>query len=142
MARYLEVELDKKDGAAIKWLIKYSLKNIIQLPRIEAFAKMLGSDTSITCVDLSDSNIDDDGVRALADILKNNTTVTDVILQHNRIGAKAASSLAAMLKANKAITGIDLHQNEIGAQELAEMLKTNTTITLFKPSDRQRQIGN
>jgi Ran GTPase-activating protein (RanGAP) involved in mRNA processing and transport len=75
------------------------------------------------------------GVAIIADALYGNTTLAELYLSNNRIGDTGIHILSQALSiSNWTLEWLDLHSNNItdeGAEYLAEMLKTNKTITLL-----------
>ncbi len=97
-----------------------------------------------TILDLSGNEITCEGVILLADALNNNLTIKELILYNNRIGDKGIRALALELSINNStLKKLNLGFNDItddGAQHLAQMLKTNRTLTHL--SLQQNHIGD
>jgi Ran GTPase-activating protein (RanGAP) involved in mRNA processing and transport len=65
--------------------------------------------SSLTMIDLSSNNIEDEGVAALAESLKENSTLEHLRLWDNKkIGVAGFKALSEMLEINKRITNVDL----------------------------------
>jgi Ran GTPase-activating protein (RanGAP) involved in mRNA processing and transport len=112
----------------------------------ESLASALGTNVSLTRLDLRSCQIRDAGAVSLAAVLKTHTSITDLNLDNNRIRAAGAMSLAAALQHNTTLTALalgthpfgldwehnkDLYQNRIdlnGAAELADVLKGRTPL--------------
>jgi len=86
-----------------------------------------------TRLDLTNNEITFEGVILLANALDNNSTLTELNLYNNRINDKGVRALAFELSINNStLKKLNLGFNEItddGAQHLAQMLKTNRTLT-------------
>ena len=81
-----------------------------------ALAEVLKANTELTSLSLRHDSMSDDGVRALADALKINTALTVLLLGFNSIGNEGAKALAGALEVNSALTLLDLDSNAIGAE--------------------------
>ena len=81
-----------------------------------ALAEVLKANTELTSLSLRHNSMSDDGVRALADALKINTALTVLLLGFNSIGNEGAKALAGALEVNSALTLLDLDSNAIGAE--------------------------
>jgi hypothetical protein len=81
-----------------------------------ALAEVLNTNTELTSLSLRHNSISDNGVRALADALKINTALTVLLLGFNSIGNEGARALAGALEVNSALTLLDLDSNAIGAE--------------------------
>jgi hypothetical protein len=95
-----------------------------------ALAEVLKANTELTSLSLRHNSMSDDGVRALADALKINTALTVLLLGFNSIGNEGAKALAGALEVNSALTLLDLDSNAIGA-EGASALKANSALVLL-----------
>ena len=86
-----------------------------------------------TLLDLTGNEITFEGATCLANALNNNSTLQELILYNNRLGDKGVRLLAFELSINNnTLKKLNLGFNEItddGAQHLAQMLKTNRTLT-------------
>lgn len=75
------------------------------------------------------------GVEALAKSLENNTSLTSLNLADDKIDDEAVRYIASAIERNTALTRLDLTDNEIeedGAQALLKALEKNFTLTTFK----------
>jgi len=81
-----------------------------------ALAEVLNTNTELTSLSLRHNSMSDNGVRALADALKINTALTVLLLGFNSIGNEGARALAGALEVNSALTLLDLDSNAIGAE--------------------------
>ncbi|KAL0240053.1 hypothetical protein GEMRC1_010160 [Eukaryota sp. GEM-RC1] len=94
--------------------------------------ELLKVNTTVTRVDIGESDYKAEGAIALAEALKVNTTVTSVVFHDNFIESEGATALAEALKVNNTLISIELSYNFIeseGAITLAEALKVNNTLT-------------
>ena len=86
-----------------------------------------------TILDLTGNEITSEGAVLLADVLNKNVTLKELILYNNRLDDKGVRCLAFELSINNStLKQLNLGFNEItdnGAQHLAQMLKTNRTLT-------------
>jgi len=99
---------------------------------IKAFAKALTKNTTLTELNLSDNEINDEGGKALAEALKTNKTLTTLIILKNFISNEGAIAFAEALKMNTTLIKIDLGENSIGVEgvkALEDALKINKTLT-------------
>jgi hypothetical protein len=76
-------------------------------------AEALAADTSVTVLDLSASDADEQP--PLAHLLRANRTLRTLVLSMNRLGDEGVAILAEGLAANTALTRLDLHDNGVGA---------------------------
>ena len=94
--------------------------------------------STVTRIDLNDTEIGDEGAKAIAQAVKWNDVLTHLDLNNNIIGDEAQA-----VKWNDVLTHLDLNNNIIGdegAKAIAEMLKDNGPLTkLFLNNN---QIGN
>jgi hypothetical protein len=86
-----------------------------------------------TILDLTANEITSEGASFLADALNNNLILKELILYNNRISDKGVRAIALELSINNStLKKLNLGFNYIsddGAQHLAQMLKTNRTLT-------------
>lgn len=86
-----------------------------------------------TLLDLTGNEITREGAIYLAKALSDNSTLTELILYNNRLGDKGVRLLAFELSINNhTLKKLNLGFNDLtddGAQHLAQMLKTNRTLT-------------
>ncbi|XP_066025377.1 NLR family CARD domain-containing protein 3-like isoform X3 [Pocillopora verrucosa] len=107
---------------------------------VAALAECLKYNKSLTTLDLSYNEIDDDGAAALGECLKYNKSLTTLHLSDNEIGNDGAAALGECLKSNKSLTTLDLSFNKIGdngAAALVECLKDNKSLTTLYFSDNK-----
>ena len=95
---------------------------------------------------LSYNKITSQGVSILAEVLHNNTTLEGLYIFSNRVGDKGIYSLAQVLAENNStLKTLSLGWNGItdeGAEYLAEMLKTNRTLSeLWLPCNKISDQG-
>ncbi|KAF8972392.1 hypothetical protein BGZ46_010123 [Entomortierella lignicola] len=121
---------------------------------IKKLVAAIGTNTTLTTLNLGFSSIGNEGAIALSEALKTNTTLTNLSTQDqhqfdhfglgdNSIGNSEAFALSEALKTNTALTTLHLNDNSIGnegAIALSEALATNTTLTALNLSDNS--IGN
>ena len=91
-------------------------------------------DGSLTKIDLSSNNIDDEGAKAIGEALKVNTSLTSIILDNNEIGDEGAKAIGEALKVNTSLTKMDLYCNNIGdegGKAIEEALKVNTSCEVY-----------
>ena len=103
----------------------------IDVAAAEVLGAALETNTTLTDLSLSLSNLGPDGAKSLADMLKTNTTLTDLHLSANDLGPAGAESLTTALGKNKTLKNLDLSANELGpagAESVAETLEKNTTL--------------
>ena len=107
---------------------------------VAALAECLKYNKSLTTLDLSYNEIDDDGAAALGECLKYNKSLTTLNLSDNEIGNDGAAALVECLKDNKSLTTLDLTFNIIGdngAAALGECLKYNKSLTTLYFNDNK-----
>ena len=95
---------------------------------------MMSDISTMQHLDLSSSQIDDDGVKELAIALQSNTSLERLNASYNRIGDEGAKALANVLRSNTSLQHLDLGSNQIedeGAKELAIALQSNTSLERF-----------
>ena len=59
----------------------------------ELLERIRNNDSTLTTLDISNQNIDNDGAKRLADVWKNNNTVTSINLSNNNISDKGALAI-------------------------------------------------
>ena len=109
----------------ITWELNLSLNAVLE------FASVLKINTSIRDLNLSKTNIMDEGAIAIAKALMVNRSVKRIILRSNYIGDVGAKAIAEALKVNSSVQEIDLFRNIIGdegAVAIADALKVNMSI--------------
>ena len=111
----------------IKTLI---LTNCLDLD--ELFFEVVGTNSSLTDLDLSCNSICDLGGKSLSQILTVNSSLTNLNLSHNSIGDTGANSLFQALTRNSTLTNLNLSHNsigDIGAKSLFTAIARNSTLT-------------
>ena len=99
---------------------------------VAVLADLLKSNTTVTELNLCDSDIGDAGAATLAGELQSITTLKVLKLSRNGIGDAGAAILASALKFNKTLTELYISGNcigEAGAEGVADALKSNKTLT-------------
>jgi Leucine-rich repeat (LRR) protein len=103
----------------------------------ETLERIKKNDPTLTTLDLSFQEIDDDDIELLCDAMANNTKLTTLDLLYNSIGPDGAKALAR----NTTLTSLDVSGNGIGPDG-AEALANNTTLTTLNLTDNAiRLIG-
>ena len=91
---------------------------------VEQLSYMLGYNRTLKVLDLSgNSSITARGVTFLADALKTNTTLTTLILSKTNVKQKACVALSSMLAVNKTLTTLDVSCNNIGDRGVKALFK-------------------
>jgi len=93
---------------------------------------LIRSDTQITSLNISDSNIGVNRIIAAIEALKFNTTLKFIGLSFNEIDLDGCFAIQDVLTVNQTLTSIDLKNNKVeddGFEVLMDALKTNNTIT-------------
>ncbi|KAL1510401.1 hypothetical protein AB1Y20_006710 [Prymnesium parvum] len=86
-------------------------------------------------LNLGKNQIAAQGIQAIADALKVNQGITSINLESNPLQRKGGAHLSEALKLNKTITSINLAQTELGSESMCEALKVNKTITYMDLND-------
>lgn len=102
-----------------------------------SLAKAMWANNTITCLDLSNNNINDHGGSYVARILKRNNTLKKIELDNNQLGPKTCQAFGESLKINTSLRTLNLDSNPLttdgadysGVEQLADALVTNTTLT-------------
>jgi hypothetical protein len=112
--------LDLRGGLS-KEMIKYVESDDIQrfkigdyVQHVHELADALKSNKSLSSLDFSANDLNDEGVSRLAAALRTNRTLTELVLEENDIGDEGASELADALARNKCLSSLDLGRNFIG----------------------------
>lgn len=103
-----------------------------KIKTIEIVAEVLKFNETLTSIDLSNNEIEEDRAKLIAEALKVNETLTSIDLSDNEIGEEGAKLIAEVLKENETLVSIDLSDNAIGeasVKTIVEALKINKTIT-------------
>lgn len=82
--------------------------------RVHELADALKRNNSLSSLDFSANDLNDEGVSRLAAALRTNRTLTELVLEENDIGDEGASQLADALARNKCLSSLDLGRNFIG----------------------------
>jgi Ran GTPase-activating protein (RanGAP) involved in mRNA processing and transport len=93
---------------------------------------ILSVNTTLTCVNLSYTQIRDEGAHALAGVMTSNTSITTLDIGGNYISCVGIKSVAEALATNTSLTQIDLYINHFGTEGalcLAGALSVNTSLT-------------
>ncbi|KAF9205875.1 hypothetical protein BGZ49_003392 [Haplosporangium sp. Z 27] len=110
---------------------------------IKKLVAAIGTNTTLTTLNLRFNSIGNEGAIALSEALKTNTTLTNLYLSGSWIWKSGSIALSEALKTNASLTTLDLGDNSIGNSEafaLSEALKTNTTLTTLHLNGNS--IGN
>ena len=107
-------------------------------------ANALQTNSSITYMNLENTEIRDEGAMALSNALTVNKSLTSLNIASNHIGLEGVKALAESLKNNTTLTSLDISQNMKniypitfgleGVQALTDSLKENTTLTSLNMS--------
>ena len=111
-----------------------------------AVGRCLRLNTSITTINLRDSQLRDEGVGALADGLKLNkaSKVRVLDLSSNGIGAAGAEKLAGLLSLSASLAKLDLSSNKLGSsgtEALRGSLRDNGTLTALNLRDNDIDVA-
>jgi len=93
--------------------------------------QLLSNDDTLTWIDLSNDNIDNDDIALIANGLRKNTTLKALSVPENNISDEGMQNLAKCLCDNTTLTHLDLRHNNIGKdgiQAMAECLCVNDTL--------------
>lgn len=100
-----------------------------------ALSKVMWVNTSITCLDLSNNELNDHAGSYIARILKRNSTLKKIELDNNKLGAGSASAFGECLQLNNTLINLSLDSNPIctihdssGVKGLSDALRSNTSI--------------
>ena len=128
--------LDKRDGAALAWVIRNNTTCItLDLFVNEIFSMAgvlvgaaLADNAKLKSIDLQQAQLGPEGGKAIAESLKLNRTLMNLKLYYNCLGPEGTRYLAEALKRNEKLTNLDLGDNGIGIEgcrALAETLARN-----------------
>jgi hypothetical protein len=116
--------------------VKPSLRMEVNSITARSLAKAMWVNDTITCLDLSSSELNDHAGCYLARILKHNNTLRKIELDNNKIGSKACHAFGESLLTNTSLKYLSLDSNQIatyqdmnGLKALADALRTNNTLT-------------
>ena len=102
------------------------------LDLIELFYEVVGTNSSLTDLDLRNNSIGDTGATSLSQALTVNSSLTNLNLSGNSIGVTGATSLSQALIVNSSLTNLNLRGNSIGktgATSLSQALTVNSSLT-------------
>ncbi len=111
--------------------------NLSNIEIIELIGALIKFNNPLEYIDLSNCNVEIDGIKLLAQFLESNNTVKEFYFSDNNIGNLGAEILAAAFK-NNTIKHIDLCDNDIGikgVKALAQFLESNDSLETFHFSD-------
>lgn len=106
----------------------YSVEKV----KIKRLSEFISPSISLSWLDLSNNNIEDNGVKLLSQSLVVNNSIKVILLNKNRITSMGMYYLTESLKFNSSITKIHISYNNIcdeGLSYLQSMLQVNSTIT-------------
>jgi hypothetical protein len=118
--------ISRKNKKNMKNIKKYSRKNNINKMKggdafnQELLGRIFNNDSSLTKLELSNQNIDNDGAIALANVLKNNNEVTSINLSNNNISDKGALAILESITITQKkdikpkVNYLDFSRNKIG----------------------------
>ena len=98
----------------------------------ELFFEVVGTNSSLTDLDLSCNSICDPGDKSLSQILTVNSSLTNLNLSHNSVGDTGAKSLFQALTRISSLTNLNFSHNSIGdpgAESLSHALTVNSSLT-------------
>lgn len=101
------------------------------LADVRSLSGQLPHAETLTTLDLCNSVIDDEKVRALVKGLDENSSVTSLNLSHNRLADRAARALAKLLDGRSCLAHLDLSDNSIhteGGRALARALRHGASL--------------
>lgn len=87
-----------------------------------ALMQILKKNNSIIDLNLSNTGLDDDGIKEISDGIKTNKTLEYLNLSRNHFGEIGAQHLTEALQVNKTIKRIDLSQNALGFRSINSLL--------------------
>lgn len=87
-----------------------------------ALMQILKKNNSIVDLNLSNTGLDDDGIKEISDGIKVNKTLEYLNLSRNHFGEIGAKHLTEALQMNKTIKRIDLSQNALGFRSINSLL--------------------
>ncbi|KAF8975604.1 hypothetical protein BGZ46_008990 [Entomortierella lignicola] len=127
------LSLSSKEGLFKTLLGSRSIKSVKStIFPVKTIAVALKHNNILEAIDLSKSNIGDEGVKAIGEALKSNITLTTIRLCDNEISDEGGKAIGEVLKSNTALTTIDLRGNnisDISGCVIAVALTINTTLT-------------
>jgi Ran GTPase-activating protein (RanGAP) involved in mRNA processing and transport len=110
-----------------------------------ALSTWLGTNKTLTILDLTDNNLGNDGAVAISNALSNGLNIKTLTLPSNNIGVDGITALAKAFNVTESLASVQLENNLIGddgAVVLANMLANNKSIeTLMLDSNQIKQAG-
>jgi len=88
----------------------------ISISVVKQLADALEKNNTLTTLDLSCTNLGNDGAKHIAEALQANSTLTTLIMRYNGIDSEGAEYIAMALQANNTLTTLDLSSNDLGAE--------------------------
>lgn len=106
---------------------------------VRPFAEQLATNTCLQVLDLSSNGLGCRGARQLSEALAVNTVLTELDLSHNFLPADAAGYLAEALLENQSLAALRLDGNSLQARGLEKLieLKGNRSLTSLQLSDNE-----
>jgi len=83
---------------------------------------ILQKNSNIKYLDVSDTGLDDDGMKELCDGLKLNKSVTELNLSFNHFGERGADYLSNAIEVNQSLKKLDLSRNALGFRSINSLL--------------------
>lgn len=116
--------------------LESSLRVDINSLGCRSLAKALWDNETITCLDLSNNNLNDHAGTYLARILKRNKTIAKLELDNNQLGPATCQAFSEALKVNKSLVYLSLDSNPLtsggtnysGFIEFVKSLRFNSTL--------------
>lgn len=87
-----------------------------------ALSSILQTNTSIRQLNLSNTGLDDDGIREICEGIRGNQSITELDLSGNHFGEQGASYLSEALAANNSLRRLDLSRNALGFRSINSLL--------------------
>jgi hypothetical protein len=113
-----------------------SLRVDVNSVTARCLAKALWVNDSVTCLDISNNQLNDHAGTYIARVLKHNQALKKLELDNNQLGPKSAAAFGEALATNESVVYLSLDSNEIvsdsdqsGILALADALKQNRTLT-------------
>lgn len=106
-------------------------------------AEIIKFNKTLTDINLTDLNIDDDGIKVISEALAINTTLSKINLSGNPYSHLSANHLGHALEANNTITHIVLRDNFIsikGYKILLDKLKNNVVLTTIEIDEASQEL--
>ncbi|KAG5445137.1 hypothetical protein CSKR_103972 [Clonorchis sinensis] len=96
--------------------------------RIRPICGVMGKNTTITNLDLTNAGLGDESVPDLCNMFKDNNTIVEVNLSENKLTSKCAENLCDVLASSTQLERIDLHGNKFDDNAgvyFAELMSTS-----------------